>query len=69
MGDTPAVREGTQPWGQQLKSQQCSLLLPGKAVRAGLSLGEMPHSLIVQHLHSLLAEPEGEEQVKPLPFG
>lgn len=30
--------------------------------------GEIPHSLIVQHLHPLLAKPEGEVQVKPLPL-
>lgn len=45
------------------------LATAGKAVGVGLSLGEMTHSLIVQHLHSLLAKPEGEVQVKPLCFG
>lgn len=64
-----SVTGGTQPWGQQLKAQPWFLLLPGKAVRAGLSLGEMPHSLIVQHLHSLLAKLEGDVKVKPLPLG
>lgn len=64
-----AVTGGIQPWGQQLKTQAIFLAAAGKAVRAGLSLGEMPHSLIVQHLHSLLAKPEGEVQVKSLPFG
>lgn len=63
------VKGGIQPWGQQLKTQWCFLLLPGKAVKAGLSLEEMPHSLIVHYLHSLLAKPEGEMQVKPLPCG
>lgn len=69
MGDPLTVKGGIQSWGQQLKTQRCVLLLPGKAVKAGLSLGEMPHSLIVKHLHSLLAKPEGEVQVKPLLFG
>lgn len=69
VGDPPDCHRRDPALGTAAQDTAMFLAAAGKAVRAGLSLGEMPHSLIVQHLHSLLAKPEGEVQVKPLPFG